>query len=351
MSSTETDEEEDEEYELVEYESLTEADFFNSEWKIGTLWNNKKDIDLTWVRLTLDGDQNVAIWGDGNKGKWKIDEPSQFFSISKETFGGWGGKKIWAGPILDYYFLDGSVRGWNPLLPASVLGQWQMIRLGVEEEERGTAPWFEEDEETIMTIPPAMEGENATAEEPEETTVTTVMEKDEEVEEETENTETEEAEEKAVPTMEEKETDTTENTEEEKETAGPTMEKEEDDTDTTEGTEVDEETILTTMEKGEEEEAETTLTTMEKGEEEETATIEEKEDTTAIPTMEKEDTDTTTTDVAPLQTDTKEETNMEQETDTTTTSSSASKHSEDMTKSTDAADVVTAETKDTTSPK
>jgi len=141
-----------------EFELLTERDFFNTEWKIGTLMENKpkdpKSIDTTWVRLvsTEDG-ENKAIWGDKSQGKWNIDVPSQFFSISKETFGGWFGKQIWAGTIEDFYFLEGTVRGWSPISPASVDGQWQGIRLGVLDgdrvtaDEKGEAPWFMAKEE------------------------------------------------------------------------------------------------------------------------------------------------------------------------------------------------------------
>jgi hypothetical protein len=143
-----------------EFELLTERDFYNTEWKIGTLMDDKprdpRHIDTTWVRLvTTEDGTNSAVWGDGSRGKWTIDVPSQFFSISKESFGGWLGKRIWAGTINDFYYLEGTVRGWSPLSPASVVGGWQAIRLGVvdgarvTEEERGGAPWFEtpEDEE------------------------------------------------------------------------------------------------------------------------------------------------------------------------------------------------------------
>ena len=148
------DEEDDMEWVEEEFELLTERDFYNTEWKIGTLMDNTprhpSSIETTWVRLmTTEDGTNKAIWGDGSKGKWTIDVPSQFFSISKETFGGWLGKKIWAGTIDDFYFLEGTVRGWSPISPASVVGQWQAIRLGkmdggdrVTDEERGVAPWF-----------------------------------------------------------------------------------------------------------------------------------------------------------------------------------------------------------------
>jgi hypothetical protein len=152
-------EEDEMEWVEEEFELLTERDFYNTEWKIGTLMDNKprdaKSIDTTWVRLvTTESGENEAIWGDGSKGKWTIDVPSQFFSISKESFGGWLGKKIWAGTIEDFYYLEGTVRGWSPISPASVVGQWQGVRLGVVDgervtaEERGVAPWFAADEAT-----------------------------------------------------------------------------------------------------------------------------------------------------------------------------------------------------------
>jgi len=112
-----------------------------------------KSIDTTWVRLTTTEEgTNKATWGDGSKGKWTVDVPSQYFSISKESFGGWFGKKIWAGNIDDFYYLEGTVRGWSPISPASVVGQWQGIRLGVMDgervtvDERGVAPWFTREE-------------------------------------------------------------------------------------------------------------------------------------------------------------------------------------------------------------
>mmetsp|Transcript_17924 Transcript_17924/g.43107 ORF Transcript_17924/g.43107 Transcript_17924/m.43107 type:complete len:250 (+) Transcript_17924:67-816(+) len=150
------EDEDDNEMEWVEeeFELLTESDFYNTEWKLGTLMEGKprsaESIDTTWVRLvTNDMGENLAIWGDDAKGKWTVDVPSQFFSISKESFGGWFGKQIWAGTIEDFYYLEGTVRGWGPISPASVVGQWQAVRLGVVDgdrvsvEERGEAPWFE----------------------------------------------------------------------------------------------------------------------------------------------------------------------------------------------------------------
>eukprot|EP00957_Ditylum_brightwellii_P085171 6477312-Ditylum_brightwellii.AAC.1 len=140
--SSNEDEDDDDEWEYEEFETLDENDFFNSEWKVGTvLESSGETIDETWFRLiTTEEGENLAIWGDGAKGKWSLDVNAQFFSISKETFGGWLGKKIWAGGVDDFYYLQGSVRGWSPLQPASVLGQWQAKRLGVDPDEAGVAP-------------------------------------------------------------------------------------------------------------------------------------------------------------------------------------------------------------------
>lgn len=154
-SQDEDNEEDDDEYEYEEYESLTEADFYNSEWKIGTLWDNSDNIEETWFRCVVkESDfgavEFIGIWGDGSKGKWNFDASTQFFSISKDSYGGWLGKQIWAGSVDDYYYMQGTIRGWNPISPASVLGQWQAKRLGVDREEAGIAPWFEmKNDETV----------------------------------------------------------------------------------------------------------------------------------------------------------------------------------------------------------
>jgi hypothetical protein len=135
------EEEEDDEYEYEEYEMLKEQDFLGSEWLVGTCWeNNNNNIKETWVRLATKGDKNLAVWGDNSEGTWSLDVASQFLAISKEFL--WG-KQIWAGVVDDYYFVQGTVRGWTYLTPASVVGQWQAKRLGVDPEEAGTAPWFQ----------------------------------------------------------------------------------------------------------------------------------------------------------------------------------------------------------------
>ena len=166
VASTKDDEEEDDdddEYEYVEYENLTEEDFLNSEWQVGTCWdNNQNRIDETWARLVVKGDKNVAIWGDNSEGTWSLDVASQFLTISKNYF--WG-KQIWAGVVDDYYYLKGTVRGWTYLTAASVEGQWQSKRLGVDPEEAGTPPWFEDPEEDVEEEKPAEAAASAAVEE------------------------------------------------------------------------------------------------------------------------------------------------------------------------------------------
>ena len=132
----------DDEYEYIEYENLTEKDFAGSEWLVGTNWDRKSDeIDETWVRLAVKDGKNIAIWGDDAEGTWELDVASQFLSVSKEYR--LSGKEIWAGIVDDYYFQQGTVRGWKYWASACVEGQWQAKRLGVDPEEAGTAPWFE----------------------------------------------------------------------------------------------------------------------------------------------------------------------------------------------------------------
>lgn len=151
-SSTElsapTEEEDEEEYEYVEYETLTEAEFVNSEWLVGTNWDNQPDkISETWARLIVDKNgSNVAVWGDDSQGTWALDVASQFLSISKDNK--FAGKEIWACTVDDYYFLRGTVRGWKFWSPAAVLAQWQGRRLGIDKEESGVAPWFEEESDS-----------------------------------------------------------------------------------------------------------------------------------------------------------------------------------------------------------
>jgi hypothetical protein len=138
----------DDEYEYIEYDVLTEPEFRGSEWLVGTVMeSNTNKIQETWARLAVDEKgKNIAIWGDNSQGTWSFDVANQFLSFSKEKFLG-SGKAIWAGVVDDYYFTQGTVRGWNFFSAASVVGQWQAKRLGVDRDEAGVAPWFQEPEE------------------------------------------------------------------------------------------------------------------------------------------------------------------------------------------------------------
>lgn len=145
-AATSDDDDEEEDWEYVEFESLTETDLIGSEWLVGTCWDDKADkIDETWCRLvTTEKGENLAVWGDNKEGKWALDVATQYVTISKNYV--WG-KQIWAALVEDYYFLAGTVRGWTYVSAACVEAQWQAKRLGVDPEEAGTAPWFEEDDE------------------------------------------------------------------------------------------------------------------------------------------------------------------------------------------------------------
>lgn len=146
IDNNEEDEEDGDEYEYVEYDSLTEQEFIGSEWLVGTNWDrNPNKIDETWARLVVDKDgKNVVVWGDQSQGVWTLDVASQFLSLSKENIV--AGKEIWACTVTDYYYLQGTVRAWKYWSAAAVIGQWQAKRLGVDPDEAGTPPWMENDQ-------------------------------------------------------------------------------------------------------------------------------------------------------------------------------------------------------------
>ena len=147
LEDSDDDDDEEDEWEFEEYEDLRETDFYNSEWKVGTLMDGSNNIEETWTRLIVQDGEFICVWGDGSNGKWNFDAASQFLSMSKDSFGGWLGKRIWAGSVDDFYYVQGTIRGWSPISPASVIGQWQAKRLGVDKDEVGLAPWFQDDEE------------------------------------------------------------------------------------------------------------------------------------------------------------------------------------------------------------
>ena len=93
----------DDEFEYVEYENLTEREFIGSEWLVGKNWDRSPNkIDETWARLVVDKDgKNTTVWGDRSQGAWTLNVASQFLSLSKENV--LAGKEIWACTFTDYY--------------------------------------------------------------------------------------------------------------------------------------------------------------------------------------------------------------------------------------------------------
>jgi len=67
-----------------------------------------------------------------------------YLSFSRDFKFGWGGKRLFAAKLSrkqNEVFLDGLVRGWTPLEPATVMGQFQAIRLGVNRTVYGEPYW------------------------------------------------------------------------------------------------------------------------------------------------------------------------------------------------------------------
>ena len=115
------------------------ADFVGSEWKLGVLWRGDDKIEVTWARCLADGS---AEFGWGTRGSWRLDE-GRFLTFAREFPLGWNGKRLFSAKVGDDPdFVEGIVRGWKPFESASVMGQWQAIRLGVER--KGVAPWWRE---------------------------------------------------------------------------------------------------------------------------------------------------------------------------------------------------------------
>ncbi|KAJ1455195.1 hypothetical protein M885DRAFT_617350 [Pelagophyceae sp. CCMP2097] len=128
---------------VEEAEEAAVYDLDGSEWKVGILWNGKKKIDVTWIRCNPGG---VARWGLPAEGKWKV-EDGNYATFSRDFFGGWNGKRLLSARLQgDGNYLSGYVRGWKPWDTASVLGQFQAIRLGVDRSAED-APWLAEQPE------------------------------------------------------------------------------------------------------------------------------------------------------------------------------------------------------------
>lgn len=115
-------------------------DFVGSEWKIGVVWGESERVDVSWFRLKGDG---VSEWGFnvGGRGRWKLDE-GKYVTVSQDYLLGWNGKRLWTAKICDDpNYLEGIIRGWKPWEPASIMGRWEAIRLGVDRP--NPPPWHD----------------------------------------------------------------------------------------------------------------------------------------------------------------------------------------------------------------
>ncbi|EWM28344.1 hypothetical protein Naga_100846g1, partial [Nannochloropsis gaditana] len=124
--------------------------FVNTTWTLGTVsdgWNPLKRVQRTRVFFREDG---RVIWvNGGNKGEWTFDARSNVFRFGRESFLSWNGRRSYPTLLTEersLYYMQGFVIGWAPFTPLSVFGLWQMYRDDVSEEERGVAPWEEEEE-------------------------------------------------------------------------------------------------------------------------------------------------------------------------------------------------------------
>jgi len=132
----------------------TAADFAGSEWKIGVLWRESEKIDVTWFRCKED--QN-SEWGWGADGKWKV-EDGIYFTVSRDFPLGWNGRRLFSAKIgRDPNYLEGIIRGWKPWEPASVMGSFQAIRLGVNR--TNPPPWENRQDDDDDNMNEKMDGE------------------------------------------------------------------------------------------------------------------------------------------------------------------------------------------------
>eukprot|EP00611_Tribonema_gayanum_P017657 TRINITY_DN3042_c0_g1_i1.p1 TRINITY_DN3042_c0_g1~~TRINITY_DN3042_c0_g1_i1.p1 ORF type:complete len:315 (+),score=58.02 TRINITY_DN3042_c0_g1_i1:152-1096(+) len=118
-------------------------DFANSTWAVAILWGARRKPQMTKVFLRDDG---KVVWLDKGKGSWRLDTKSRSLGFYRDFFLGWKGKRIFSTRLLDNcneHYLEGEVKGWGPWFPLKWMGQWQAIRLGVDLEKHGPAPWLQ----------------------------------------------------------------------------------------------------------------------------------------------------------------------------------------------------------------
>mmetsp|Transcript_84456 Transcript_84456/g.169027 ORF Transcript_84456/g.169027 Transcript_84456/m.169027 type:complete len:349 (-) Transcript_84456:214-1260(-) len=117
----------------------SKEDFIKSEWKIAIMWEGSNKPQETWIRFV---DDFELEWGLNAKGTWEMS--GQFLSFSRDFAFGIGGKRIFGAKLSrkqNEVYIDGLVRGWSPIAPANVMGQFQAMRLNVDRKEYGIPYW------------------------------------------------------------------------------------------------------------------------------------------------------------------------------------------------------------------
>jgi hypothetical protein len=119
-------------------------DFANSTWAVGIVWGTKRKVQTTQVFMRDDGS---LVWLDGGKGSWRLNTQSRSLGFYRDFFLGWKGKRVFSTRLLDNcneHYLEGDIKGWGPWFPLQWMGQFQAIRMGVDLDKHGPAPWLEE---------------------------------------------------------------------------------------------------------------------------------------------------------------------------------------------------------------
>jgi hypothetical protein len=119
-------------------------DFANSTWAVGIVWGTKRKVQTTQVFMRDDGS---LVWLDGGKGSWRLNTQSRSLGFYRDFFLGWKGKRVFSTRLLDNcneHYLEGDIKGWGPWFPLQWMGQFQAIRMGVDLDKHGPAPWLDE---------------------------------------------------------------------------------------------------------------------------------------------------------------------------------------------------------------
>lgn len=120
-------------------------DFMNSSWVIGILWAGKRSVQTTKIYMREDGS---LVWLDKGKGSWRLDTKTRYFGFYRDFFLGWKGKRIFSARLADNcneHYISGIIKGWTPWHELKVMGQFQMVREGVDLTKHGRPPWETEE--------------------------------------------------------------------------------------------------------------------------------------------------------------------------------------------------------------